>query len=303
MKILRITTRQSPLALKQADTVKRLLEKLYPKLRIELIPLTTQGDQMLNHSLSAVGGKGLFIKELEQALLEDRADIAVHSMKDMPVQITRGLQIAVYLEREDPRDALVSPHYQTLSELPANSKIGTASLRRQGMVRFHRPDLNTELLRGNVNTRLSKLDDGNYDAIILAVAGLNRLGYSHRIQHYFSPEESLPAISQGVMGIQCRSQDKHIKKIILPLDHYTTRLCCLTERLFNQALEGSCHSPIGGYATLHDSKIHLRGCVYSLEKSLRLKAENTFPYQPSTLEQNIKLITQQLIDQGAKELL
>jgi hydroxymethylbilane synthase len=300
---LRIATRQSPLALKQAELVKSALEKFHPHLKISLVPLTTQGDKLLDQHLASLGGKGLFIKELEHALLEEKADIAVHSMKDMPVQLTPDLEMSAFMERDDPRDVLVSIQYKKLIDIPLHHKIGTASLRRQGMIKYHRSDLITETLRGNVNTRLSKLDDGNYSGIILAAAGLHRLGFQNRIQHYFSPEESLPAVGQGIIGIQCRKNDKKIRKLLLPLDHYPSRLCCVIERLFNQALEGNCHSPIGGYATLQSNKIHLRGCVYSIEQSLCLKSENHFVYQPTSLEKEIRITVQKLLDQGAAELL
>jgi len=300
---IKIATRQSPLALKQAELVKLAIKKHHPNVEVTFVPLVTQGDKLLDHHLASFGGKGLFIKELEHALLEEKADIAVHSMKDMPGHLTPDLEMTAFMERDDPRDVLVSSQYKLLSDIPKNQKIGTASLRRQGMINFHRPDLTTETLRGNVNTRLSKLDAGQYSAIILAAAGLHRLGLSKRIQYYFSPEDSIPAVGQGIIGIQCRKLDKKIKKILLPLDHLPSKICCMVERRFNRALEGNCHSPIGGYATLLNNQVHLRGCVYSLDKPICLKTEEHFSYDPASLDKNIALAVTKLMDQGASELL
>jgi hydroxymethylbilane synthase len=195
-------------------------------------------------------------------------------MKDMPVQMTKDLEIVSFLEREDPRDVLVSNTYKHLSEIPLGKKIGTASLRRQSMVKLLRSDLFVETLRGNVNSRLSKLDAGNYDAIILAAAGLKRLGFIDRIKYYFSIEESLPAIGQGIIGIQCRSQDKSIKAILEKIDHYPTHLCITAERLMNSILGGNCHSPIGGHASIEGEIIRLRGCVYSQDGTQCHKSES-----------------------------
>lgn len=308
MKPLRIATRKSQLALCQAELAKQALLKYFPDLDISFVPLSTSGDQLLAQPLAAIGGKGLFIKEIEEALLDNRADIAVHSMKDMPVQITPNLEMAAYLEREDPRDVLVSLKYKHLADIPAHSKVGTASLRRQNMVKYSYPHLITETLRGNVNTRLSKLDDGLYDAIILAAAGLKRLELTDRIQSYFSITESLPAIGQGIIGIQCRENDDAIKQLLLSLDHTPTRLCLLAERALNKALGGSCHAPIGGYAIIdadqtsdQKEKLYLRGCVYSIDGKYCLKSE------ASGSIKNIAKIAQKvaddLLNQGADEIL
>ena len=205
---LRIATRKSLLALIQSSIVKKSLEKLYPDLSITIIPVITTGDQLLEQSLSNIGGKGLFIKEIEQALLENRADIAVHSMKDIPVQLTPDLEFTAFLSREDARDVFISNEYKQLSEMPSNSVVGTASLRREGMIKCLHPAVQIKLLRGNIDTRLAKLERQDYNAIILAAAGLHRLGLAAHIQAYFSLEESLPAVGQGIIGIQCRTQDK-----------------------------------------------------------------------------------------------
>lgn len=306
MKLLRIATRKSQLALCQAELVKQALLKHFPDLEISFVPLSTSGDQLLAEPLAAIGGKGLFIKEIEEALLDNRADIAVHSMKDMPVQITPHLEIPAYLEREDPRDVLVSLKYKHLSDIPSNNKIGTASLRRQNMVKYHYPHLITETLRGNVNTRLSKLDDGLYDAIILAAAGLKRLGLTDRIQSYFSITESLPAVGQGIIGVQCRENDDKTKQMLLLLDHTPTRLCLLAERALNKTLGGSCHAPIGGYAVIdtdqnNKERLYLRGCVYSIDGKICLKSE------ASGNIKNIAKIGQKvaddLLNQGADDIL
>jgi len=271
---LRIATRGSQLALRQAELVKEALHKHHPQLKIEFVTLVTKGDQLLEHPLATAGGKGLFVKELEFALQEKRADIAVHSMKDVPVECAEGLEIATFLERDDPRDVFVSNHFAHLKDLPENAKVGTASLRRGAMVKHYRPDVSIELLRGNVNTRLSKLDNGNYDAIVLAAAGLHRIGLQDRIKYYFSPEESLPAIGQGIIGIECRTNDLAIKKLLTPLDHYPTRLCILAERTMNQSLGGNCHSPIAGFATITGETLHLRGWVSSFDGKKIIKAES-----------------------------
>jgi hydroxymethylbilane synthase len=272
---LRIATRESQLAIRQTELVKEALLRYQPQMTIELVSMVTSGDKLLEHPLATAGGKGMFVKELEIALLENRADIAVHSMKDMPVSCAEGLEIAVYLERDDPRDVFVSNHYNQVKELPKNAKVGTASLRRGAIIKHQRPDVNIELLRGNVNTRLKKLDEGNYDAIILAAAGLHRLGLDSRINYYFSPEESLPAIGQGIIGVECRTNDKAIKKLLMPLDHYPTRLCTTAERAMNHKLGGNCHSPIAGYATVTGEILHLRGWVASIDGKKIIKAEKS----------------------------
>jgi hydroxymethylbilane synthase len=298
---LRIATRGSQLALCQSELVKQALLRFHPQITVELISMMTSGDKLLDHPLATAGGKGMFVKELEVALLENRADIAVHSMKDMPVNCADGLEIAVYLERDDPRDVFVSTHYADVNQLPKNAKVGTASLRRGAMIKHQRPDVNIELLRGNVITRLNKLDDGNYDAIILAAAGLHRLGLASRIKYCFSPEESLPAIGQGIIGVECRMNDKVIKKLLMPLDHYPTRLCITAERAMNTALGGNCHSPIAGYATVTGETLHLRGLVASVDGKKIIRSEKSGDYKKAaTIGETVAA---DLIHQGANFIL
>lgn len=251
------------MALWQANFVKDRLEALYPELRVELVPMSTQGDKILDTPLAKVGGKGLFVKELETAMLEGRADIAVHSMKDVPVEFPEGLGLHTICEREDPRDAFVSNRFQAIDELPQGAVVGTSSLRRQCQLRAARPDLVIRDLRGNVNTRLAKLDAGEYDAIILAAAGLKRLEMDHRITAFIEPEQSLPANGQGAVGIECRLDDHELHALLAPLEHSETRARVLTERAMNRALQGGCQVPIGAYALVEGEQIWLRGLVGS----------------------------------------
>ncbi len=260
---LRIATRKSPLALWQANFVKDRLEALHPDLQVELVPMSTQGDKILDTPLAKVGGKGLFVKELETAMLEGRADIAVHSMKDVPVEFPDGLGLHTICEREDPRDAFVSNHFNQIGELPQGAVVGTSSLRRQCQLRAARPDLVIRDLRGNVNTRLAKLDAGEYDAIILAAAGLKRLEMTHRIAALIEPEQSLPANGQGAVGIECRLDDHELHALLAPLEHPETRIRVLTERAMNRALQGGCQVPIGAYALVQGEEVWLRGLVGS----------------------------------------
>jgi hydroxymethylbilane synthase len=258
---LRIATRKSPLALWQAEHVQARLLQLHPALQVELVTLTTQGDRILDSPLAKLGGKGLFVKELEQGLLAGRADIAVHSMKDVPAVLPAGLEIGAILEREDPRDAFVSGGYTSLEELPPGALVGTSSLRRQCQLRAARPDLETRDLRGNVGTRLGKLDSGEYDAIVLACAGLKRLGLEARITRALQPAEMLPAIAQGVIGIECRRDDARIRAYIDPLNHAETGLRTRAERAMNAALAGGCQAPVAGFSELRDGALELRGLV------------------------------------------
>ncbi len=260
---LKIATRKSPLALWQANFVKDRLEVLHPDLQVELVPMSTQGDKILDTPLAKVGGKGLFVKELETAMLEGRADIAVHSMKDVPVEFPDGLGLHTICEREDPRDAFVSNHFNQIDELPQRAVVGTSSLRRQCQLRAARPDLVIRDLRGNVNTRLAKLDAGEYDAIILAAAGLKRLEMAHRIAAFIEPEQSLPANGQGAVGIECRLDDHELHALLAPLEHPETRIRVLTERAMNRALQGGCQVPIGAYALVQGEEVWLRGLVGS----------------------------------------
>jgi hydroxymethylbilane synthase len=259
--ILRIATRKSPLALWQAEHVRERLLKIHSGLQVELLRMSTQGDKILDTPLAKVGGKGLFVKELEQGLLDGSADIAVHSMKDVPVDFPEGLHLPIICQREDPRDAFVSNLYRHLGDLPHGARVGTSSLRRQSQLHEHRPDLVILNLRGNVNTRLKKLDNGDYDAIILAAAGLLRLGMGARIAQYLVPEQSLPAVGQGAIGIECRTDDAHTLDLIQSLHHDTTATCVRAERAMNQQLQGGCQVPIAGYAELEGGTLTLRGMV------------------------------------------
>ncbi len=270
---LRIATRKSPLALWQANFVKDRLEALHPDLQVELVPMSTQGDKILDTPLAKVGGKGLFVKELETAMLEGRADIAVHSMKDVPVEFPDGLGLHTICEREDPRDAFVSNHFNQIDELPQGAVVGTSSLRRQCQLRAARPDLVIRDLRGNVNTRLAKLDAGEYDAIILAAAGLKRLEMAHRIAAFIEPEQSLPANGQGAVGIECRLNDHELHALLAPLEHPETRIRVLTERAMNRALQGGCQVPIGAYALVQGEEVWLRGLVGSPDGSHVIRDE------------------------------
>ncbi len=270
---LKIATRKSPLALWQANFVKDRLEALYPELQVELVPMSTQGDKILDTPLAKVGGKGLFVKELETAMLEGRADIAVHSMKDVPVEFPEGLGLHTICEREDPRDAFVSNRFRQIDELPQGAVVGTSSLRRQCQLRAARPDLVIRDLRGNVNTRLAKLDAGEYDAIILAAAGLKRLEMAHRITAFIEPEQSLPANGQGAVGIECRLDDHELHALLAPLEHPETRIRVLTERAMNRALQGGCQVPIGAYALVQGEEVWLRGLVGSPDGSRVIRDE------------------------------
>ena len=270
---VRIATRKSALALWQAEYVKAKLEHFHPGINVELVPMTTKGDIILDTPLAKVGGKGLFVKELEVAMLENRADIAVHSMKDVPVEFPEGLGLEIICPREDPRDAFVSNTIKSLADLPQGAIVGTSSLRRQCQIKALRPDLDIRDLRGNVNTRLKKLDNGEYDAIILAAAGLIRLEMPERIQEYIEPEVMLPANGQGAVGIECRNEDTIIKTLLAPLACENTRVRVVAERAMNRALEGGCQVPIGSYAVLEDQQLYLRGLVGAIDGSEILTSE------------------------------
>lgn len=270
---IRIATRKSPLAMWQAEHVAAELKRIHPDIQVEILGMTTQGDKILDTPLAKIGGKGLFIKELEQGLLSDQADIAVHSMKDVPVELPEGLHLAVIMQREDPRDAFVSTRYKNIDELPEGACVGTSSLRRQSQLAEQRPDLEIKSLRGNVNTRLRKLDEGEYDAIILASAGLIRLGFKERITAFIGPEQSLPAIGQGAVGIECRSDDARVNQLIDPLNHPETAYCVRAERAMNQRLNGGCQVPIAGYAMLENDVLWLRGLVGEPDGSNIIRGE------------------------------
>ena len=270
---LRIATRKSPLALWQAEHVAERLTSIYPELTVELVRMVTQGDKILDTPLAKVGGKGLFVKELEQGLLEGRADIAVHSMKDVPAELPNGLHLAVILDREDPTDALVSKRYTSLNGLPKEARLGTSSLRRQAQLRLRFPDCAISSLRGNVGTRLEKLESEGLDAIILATAGLVRLGLAERITEKLSVEDSLPAVGQGAIGIECRVDDPEINALLKPLHDDDTADCVKAERAFNQRLGGGCQVPIAGFAVLQDDVIWLRGLVADPDGSAMVRDE------------------------------
>ncbi|MCO8059739.1 hydroxymethylbilane synthase [Acinetobacter towneri] len=301
MKTLKIATRQSPLALWQAEHIRARLEAMHADLTVELVTFVTQGDKILDTPLAKIGGKGLFVKELEAALMDGRADLAVHSMKDVPMALPEGLSLAVICEREDPLDAFVSNHYASFADLPQGAKVGTSSLRRKCQILKARPDIEIIDLRGNVGTRLSKLDDGQYDAIILASAGLKRLGLEQRIRHTIQPDLSLPAVGQGALGLECRSQDQAVLDLILPLMDADTNLCVRAERAFNAYLEGGCQVPIAGYATLQNGQLQIEGRVGSVDGQTILKAvQYGAPEQAEILGEEL---AKALLAQGAGELL
>ncbi len=265
MSPLRIATRQSKLALWQAEHVASLLQAAHPSLQIELVKITTQGDKILDRSLANIGGKGLFVKELEIALEEQRADIAVHSMKDVPSDLPPGMILVAMLPRADARDAFVSRRFASLSDLSNGARVGTSSLRRQSQLRALRSDLEIAPLRGNVDTRLRKLDAGEFDAIILASAGLIRLGLGDRITQFIDVAQSLPAVGQGIIGIECRSGDAKTVDIVRALDNLNAQTCIAAERAFAQRLEGSCQSPIAGYAELSGANVRMQGLIASVD--------------------------------------
>ena len=301
MSIVRIATRNSPLALWQAEFVKAELLKFHPEVEVELIGFTTKGDKLLDSPLSKVGGKGLFVKELEVAMLNGDADIAVHSMKDVPMEFPEGLELAVICEREDPRDAFVSNKYSSLDELPEGAVLGTSSLRRQCQIGALRPDLQIKDLRGNVNTRLAKLDQGEYDAIILAAAGLIRLEMAERIASYIAVDQSLPAGGQGAVGIECRSDDARIKQLLAPLAHDETSYRVIAERALNRRLEGGCQVPIACYAQLNAGELSMNALVGSIDGKRILRAAGNDA--ADNAEQLGIRLAEELLAQGADEIL
>ncbi len=300
-KIIRIATRKSPLALWQALYVKRKLMEFHPDLQVELVPMVTKGDVLLDTPLSKVGGKGLFVKELELAMLDGRADIAVHSMKDVPVEFPEGLGLVTICEREDPRDAFVSNDFANLDALPAGSIVGTSSLRRKCQLLELRPDLVIRDLRGNLGTRLGKLDSGEFHAIILAVAGLKRLELESRIRTELPPELCLPAVGQGAVGIECRLDDQQTRDLLAPLSHRETTLRILAERAMNTRLEGGCQVPIGSYAELDGDTLWLRALVGAPDGSQIVRGERRGP--SANAEQMGIELAEELLDAGAREIL
>jgi len=299
--ILKIATRKSPLAMWQAEYIKARLETIHPELTVELVPMVTKGDIILDTPLAKVGGKGLFVKELEVAMLDGRADIAVHSMKDVPVEFPEGLGLEVICEREDPRDAFVSNTYTKIEDLPEGAIVGTCSLRRQCQVSEARPDLIIKDLRGNVNTRLRKLDEKQFDAIILAAAGLKRLEMDDRIASFIEPEQSLPAVGQGAVGIECRVDDERIKALLAPLNDALTSDRVMAERAMNLALEGGCQVPIGSYALIDGDNLWLRGLVGKPDGTQVIRAEITGKRE-NARDLGLQL-ADMLLEQGAKEIL
>jgi hydroxymethylbilane synthase len=299
--VLKIATRKSPLALWQAEFVKSRLQHLYPDLDIELVKMTTKGDKILNTPLSKIGGKNLFIKELELGMLDGKADIAVHSMKDVPYELPKEFKLGAILERENPFDAFVSNHFDSISDLPKGARVGSCSLRRIVQLKALRPDLDILDLRGNVNTRLRKLDDGEYDAIILACAGLIRLGFEKRIKQQLSSDQSLPAVGQGALGIEIRGGDESIRKLLEPLIHERTMNEVMAERSMNSTLEGGCSVAIGGYSVTKDNVLELTGMVGNIDSNTILRVhENGSLKQPKELGE---VVAQKLLAMGAGELL
>jgi hydroxymethylbilane synthase len=298
---LRIATRSSLLALWQAEEVSRRLGLLYPELKVTLVKMVSRGDVLVDSPLAKIGGKGLFVKELEAGMLEGIADIAVHSMKDVPVSFPPGLEIGVIMEREDPRDAFVSNQFDSLADMPAGSIVGTSSLRRQCQILEVYPQLTINWVRGNVNTRLSKLDAGEYDALILASAGLKRLGFESRIKMAIEPEDCLPSIGQGAVGIEVRSDDDAVKELLAPLADGDTTSRITAERALNETLNGGCQVPIAGFALLNNGELYLRALVGEPDGSVILRAEKTGP-----VEQAVSLgiqVAEDLLAQGASKIL
>ncbi len=300
-KTLKIATRKSPLALWQAKHVKARLEAQHPALNVELVKMTTKGDQILNSPLSKIGGKGLFIKELEIGMMEGEADIAVHSMKDVPYEIPQGFELGAVLQRENPFDAFVSNNFNSIDELPQNAKVGTCSMRRILQLKAIRPDLEILDLRGNVNTRLKKLDDGEYDAIILACAGLIRLGFEDRIKQQIPQEQSIPAVGQGAIGIEIRANDNEVMDIIKPLIDTQTTYRVTAERAMNARLEGGCSVPIAGFSTIDGEQITLTGLVGNVDTGVILKEQVSG--NVSQAEQLGVELADLLISLGAREIL
>lgn len=296
-----IASRESALAMWQAKHIQARLQALYPQCTVTILGMTTTGDQILDSPLSRIGGKGLFVKELENALADGSADLAVHSMKDVPMHLPEGFILAATGEREDPRDAFVSNNYDALEALPAGSVVGTSSLRRQSQLQARFPHLKIESLRGNVQTRLRKLDEGQYAAIILAAAGLIRLELGHRIRQSIAPQDSIPAVGQGALGIEINARRQDLLAVLAPLNHVDTELCVLAERGFSRALAGSCTVPLGAYATRQGDVIHMTGFVASVDGKQMLKETVT-----GTAAQAEKLgqqLAQQLVARGADKIL
>ena len=298
--ILRLVTRKSPLAWQQATLVKQQLQMHQPDMQIELVGLVTAGDKRTDVQLTQLGGKSLFVKELQTALLENQADFAVHSVKDMSVTQVADLTLTAVCKREDPRDAFVSARFSHWQNLPKGAEVGTASPRRQSQLLALRPDLSIKLLRGNVGSRLTKLDNSEFDAIILAAAGLKRLEFTHRITQYLEPEEFIPAIGQGALGIECRTGDSKLQTLLAPLNDWSTHQCVIAERAVNFKLGGDCYTPVGAFATIDGSQLTLHAMVGSLDGSLLLKTTVSGP--ATDAERLGTQAAEQLLTRGAKKL-
>lgn len=296
-----IATRESALAMWQARHIQSQLAALYPRAQVAILGMTTEGDRTLDVSLAKIGGKGLFVKELEEALAAGRADLAVHSMKDVPMRLPPGFTLAAITERADPRDALVSSRFRTLAELPAGARVGTSSVRRESQLRARHPRLDVAPLRGNVSTRLRKLDESQYDAIILAAAGLKRLGLEHRITALLTPEESLPAVGQGALGLECRADSTDLIALLSSLSHRPTTLCVRAERAFSRALAGSCNVPLAAFAELGGGQLRLRGFVGAPDGT-RL-AQGEIEGAPDAPEVLGEVLAEKLRAEGAAEIL
>lgn len=293
-----IATRESPLALWQAEHVQALLRERYPEKDVKLLGMTTKGDQILDKTLSKIGGKGLFVKELEVAMQEGAAHLAVHSLKDVPMELPEGFVLAAVSSREDPRDAFVSPRYETLESMPAGSVVGTASLRRELMLRSKFPHLVVKPVRGNVGTRLCKLDSGEYDALIMASAGLKRLGLEERIREIISDEISLPSPGQGALGLECLANDEKTREAIAFINDEQTRACCLAERAVSRALGGSCQVPLAAYATIADSTMRLRALIGDHTTGELVATEQIGPW--TEYERLASEAVEALLKQGAR---
>ena len=301
MKKIKIATRRSPLAIWQAEYVKKELIRNHSDIEIQIVRIQTEGDRFLDAPLFDIGGKGLFIKELEEALLSKNADIAVHSMKDVIVELPKGLEISVIMKREDSRDVLISNQYNSIAEIPDNSTVGTSSLRRQSQLKQVNSNILFEDLRGNVETRIGKLDDGKYDAIILAAAGIIRLGLAERITEFISFSHVLPAVGQGAIGIECRTNDETTQQLIAPLNDKYTSLCVLTERAFSRRLNGGCQLPIASYAVIENNQIKVDGLVARLDGSKVIRLQKI-----GELEDADKIgssLAEALLDNGADAIL
>lgn len=293
-----IATRESPLALWQAEHVQALLRERYPEKDVKLLGMTTKGDQILDKTLSKIGGKGLFVKELEVAMQQGAAHLAVHSLKDVPMELPEGFVLAAVSSREDPRDAFVSPRYETLESMPAGSVVGTASLRRELMLRSKFPHLVVKPVRGNVGTRLRKLDSGEYDALIMASAGLKRLGLEERIREIISDRISLPSPGQGALGLECLADDEKTREAVAFINDEQTRACCLAERAVSRALGGSCQVPLAAYATITDSTMRLRALIGDHTTGELVATEQTGPW--TEYERLASEAVDALLKQGAR---